>query len=152
VLTNTTYTEVVKAGTKMEVKLSMVASSEPNTMGKVRLTFDEGMGAVPQTFDFTMNVSSASSVPVAARLNEGVIFPNPTSGRLRFDYTLPASGDVSVKVVSVDGRQVMAPFSGYQAAGSRSLDLDLSSLPAGAYLLQLESPGVRDSRIVTVAR
>jgi hypothetical protein len=142
----------IAPGESIHIKLTVVAGEEDGASGKVTLSFSTGLGGFPQSLDFQMNVSSASSVPTLSQSGNLSLYPNPTAGRLRFDYALPTAADVTINVSSMTGEHLLVPTSEFQRAGNHSLDLDLSTLPAGAYVVTMNAGGVRTSRIVTVAR
>jgi hypothetical protein len=63
------------------------------------------------------------------------VTPNPASGVARIEYSMPGSTKATLRVYDVFGRQV------YSSLGLRasSFRLDLRSMPAGVYMLRLES-------------
>jgi len=63
------------------------------------------------------------------------IEPNPSGGVVRVGYPLPGNGQATLRVCDVTGRQVYT-VSGVPRSGFR---LDLRSMPAGVYLVRLES-------------
>jgi hypothetical protein len=140
------------AGEIAEIKLYMKAGAQPNTSGRAKLVFNAGLGG-SQTVGFMLSVGSpSSSVPAMSQIAGSALYPNPTTGRLRFEYSLPTSGDVAISISSMTGQQLLLPVSEFQAAGSHSLDLDLSTLAVGAYVVTLNSRNTRGAQIVTVTR
>ncbi|HHG84518.1 MAG TPA: T9SS type A sorting domain-containing protein, partial [Bacteroidetes bacterium] len=76
------------------------------------------------------------------------VVPNPTSGTVRVTVALPATGKVQFSLNDLRGRQI---FAAEQQANDLQIEqeIDLSNLPAGVYLLQVESEGQRSwTRIV----
>jgi len=67
--------------------------------------------------------------------------PNPFRNATSISYTLPKSGDVSLRLYDVTGRWVSTLASGYHPAGTYSSQLtaDGSQLSAGIYLLRYEA-------------
>jgi hypothetical protein len=63
------------------------------------------------------------------------VTPNPASRVVRVDYSLPRESEASLSLYDVTGRQVYSSF-GLRASPFR---LDLRSMPAGVYLLKLDS-------------
>lgn len=139
-------------GETAHIKLFMQAGAQLNTSGNTKLTFKVGFDPSAPTVTFTMNVADVAGVPAMSQLAGSALYPNPTTGRMRFEYALPTSGDVSITVSSIAGQQLLNPVSEFQVAGSHALDLDLSTLPAGAYVVMLNSGSTRGSQIVTVTR
>ncbi len=65
--------------------------------------------------------------------------PNPTQSNVLLEFTLPTTGKVEMKLVSVDGKLVrVLPI--YQGiAGLNQLTIERDSLPTGMYILHVES-------------
>ena len=84
-------------------------------------------------FVFTVMESNAVLELAGTRLD---IWPNPTTGPVQISLTGELSEDLFVDVLSVHGQQLRkVRFSGRTGVQQ----LDLSDLPAGAYLLRLKS-------------
>jgi hypothetical protein len=139
-------------GESAKIKLYMKGGSQQNTSGRAKLAFKIGFGSPIRTIGFTMHVSDAAGVPALSQLAGSALYPNPTTGRMRFEYSLPTSGDVAISVSSMTGQQLLLPVAEFQAAGSHAVDLDLSTLPVGAYVVTLNSRTTRGTQIVTVTR
>ncbi|MFI5222312.1 MAG: T9SS type A sorting domain-containing protein, partial [Bacteroidia bacterium] len=64
------------------------------------------------------------------------VFPNPVSTLLNMEYFLNENGNVSVKLLDLQGNEVAVLFNETQSSGPQSLSLPLSSdLHEGIYLL-----------------
>ncbi len=70
------------------------------------------------------------------------IYPNPTSGQVNLNYTLTHDASVTVDVINSVGTRVMSEKLGSQKFGTYSTPLDLSSLAAGVYMVNLNADGV----------
>ncbi|MBM3315056.1 T9SS type A sorting domain-containing protein [candidate division WOR-3 bacterium] len=73
-------------------------------------------------------------------------YPNPFSRGLSVYYALPRAGVAAVKVFDIAGREVRCLLNGAAPAGTRTLVFDGRdsrgrTLPAGVYLLRLETEG-----------
>ncbi len=89
--------------------------------------------AISGFFVFTVTQSNAVLELAGTRLE---IWPNPTTGPLQISLTGELSDDLFVEVLSIQGQQLReVRFSGRTGIQH----LDLSDLPAGAYLLRLKS-------------
>jgi len=76
-------------------------------------------------------------------------WPNPSSGRVQFRYTLPSASMVEFRVFDVLGREVAVLASGWHKAGAYEVVFDGRQLPSGLYLYRLEAGGrVQSGRIV----
>ncbi len=67
------------------------------------------------------------------------VFPNPTTGKLNLDYSLPTESDVALNVWDISGRNVMVMELDNQSQGSHQLELDLESLSNGLYLVRIKT-------------
>jgi hypothetical protein len=100
-------------------------------------------------------VADAGDSPRAAGLALAAPAPDPAQGAATLRYSLPRDGEVSLRVFDVIGRQVSLLASGRQPAGAHTAtwsgrDDSGRALPAGVYLVRLESGG--QSRTVRVVR
>ena len=71
------------------------------------------------------------------------VTPNPFTTATAINYTLPRSGDVSLKLHDITGKLVSTLAGGYHPAGSYSTGLSVvgGKLSAGVYLLKFETEG-----------
>lgn len=79
-------------------------------------------------------------------------YPNPASDRLYVEYDLPAAGPASLRVFDILGRRVMQAEAGFRGAGRHFQALEVASLSAGVYFIQLEADGTTQNRRVVIAR
>ncbi len=83
----------------------------------------------------TRSLQVSAPVPASSLLGVSVS-PNPVSEVLRLNVALSHSSEVGVEVVDLLGRSFLAQ-SRSLAAGAQQLELDLSGLPAGTYVVRL---------------
>jgi hypothetical protein len=74
------------------------------------------------------------------------IFPNPTSGNVTIDATNLAQNVNQINILNVQGQMVFA----FNQLGSKAVfDLNLTNLPEGIYVVQLQtSAGVLSKRLI----
>jgi hypothetical protein len=91
-----------------------------------------------------------SGTPVSVpELHE--IYPNPSSGRATLQFSIPSGDAVSVILYDEVGREVRRILDAeYLTAGAYSRTIDVSSLPAGYYHVELTAGGRRINRIFLV--
>jgi hypothetical protein len=77
------------------------------------------------------------------------IYPNPTSGICKVRYVAPGSGEVSIKVLDISGREVKVVQSQFTDA---ILEVDLSDLKNGAYFFELSQNGLTATKKVSLIR
>lgn len=81
-------------------------------------------------------VSGSVGAPVVDRVDMGMqLAPNPATDQMIVSLNLNKEDMITISVVDVMGRQVRQVEQGTFGAGSHSLSLDLSELPAGTYNL-----------------
>ena len=68
-------------------------------------------------------------------------FPNPFAGSTRIEYTLPASGNVEMKIFNIQGQLVATPIKAFQEAGAKELPFDGNSLQSGIYFCTISLKG-----------
>ena len=78
--------------------------------------------------------------------------PNPARESATVTVALPQAGDVRVALVDMLGREVSVAYQGAMEEGRQSVALDTGSLPAGVYVVLLETEGQRMTRQLTVVR
>jgi len=68
--------------------------------------------------------------------------PHPVSAQARVRYVLPEGGWVRLELLDLHGRSMATVYRGVRAAGEHSavLDAERLNLPAGVYVVQLETP------------
>lgn len=100
-----------------------------------------------QTFA-TLDVNDGSSL----RLALGGAWPNPATGRVRAQFTLPGSGPATLELIDVTGRRVARREVGSLGAGRHTLVLgDAGRVAPGLYWLRLaRREEVRTARVVVI--
>lgn len=102
------------------------------------------------TATFAAVTATARPAPEApARL---AVYPTPTAHTATVEVTLPRPGGLSVRVLDLLGREVLALAGGAAAAGTHHLSLPVGGLPSGVYFVAMETGGARVTRKLVVAR
>lgn len=77
------------------------------------------------------------------------LYPSPASTFIQMDFNLESTSEVTLKLMTVDGRIVEQDFLGMISAGNNQVRLDLPTLSAGVYLLHvLTGDGVYAHRLL----
>jgi hypothetical protein len=79
-------------------------------------------------------------------------FPNPFNSTASIRFALSHAGQTRLLVYDLQGRVVAKLTDGYYDAGYHQLDFNASGLPAGMYLLRLQSAGVNLLQKAIVAK
>ncbi|QMU31041.1 T9SS type A sorting domain-containing protein [Adhaeribacter radiodurans] len=71
-------------------------------------------------------------------------YPNPFQGRVTVQFTLPQSQSAIIKVYDNQGKEITTLFNSQaQANLTYHVEWQASTKPAGLYLLQLQTPSLR---------
>jgi endoglucanase len=79
-------------------------------------------------------------------------YPNPSRGPVEVHLVLEAPGPARLAVYDLLGRLVHIAFEAGLSAGRLTVRVDTPHLPAGAYLLRLDTAGTTDTRLLQVVR
>lgn len=105
-------------------------------------------------YDETGSILSAGTIPLDSSGSVGVIqlgksnyqgpgillfngYPNPTQDRYNMMVSLPTSTEINIVVLDLQGKEVMKKSYGKLKSGLSEINLDLSQLNTGTYLVQL---------------
>jgi hypothetical protein len=84
------------------------------------------------------------------KISSFMVYPNPASANATVSFTLPEAITGRITLVDLSGRerQVLKPQTNY-AKGSHSIEVDVSSVPEGIYLITLYSnKGIQTQRLI----
>ena len=73
-------------------------------------------------------------------------YPNPFNPATTISFSLPQSGNVTLKVFNTIGEQVAELVNGFKEAGLHTLNFSASELNSGVYLYKIEAIGFIQSR------
>jgi choice-of-anchor B domain-containing protein len=79
------------------------------------------------------------------------VYPNPASSLLQLSASLDGTSDTAIRIIDVAGRELMERRFG-DANSALNIEMDISMVPIGTYLVVLESGGQRASRVLTIRR
>lgn len=88
-----------------------------------------------------------NNIPGASSSNDHFknVYPNPASDYININYTSPTSGTAMVKIISITGTELKSKEV-QVFANNPTFRMDVSSLPQGAYFIEVELNGVRESQ------
>ncbi|MCB0722183.1 MAG: aryl-sulfate sulfotransferase [Ignavibacteriae bacterium] len=73
-------------------------------------------------------------------------YPNPFNPVTSISYSIPAAGNVTIKVYDVMGREVSSLVNEYKQAGSYNVTFGASNLASGVYIYKIESGNFIESK------
>jgi hypothetical protein len=80
------------------------------------------------------------------------VAPNPVKRHTALSYALPAAGNVSIRLYSVDGRLVESIYDGRQDAGQYTENVDAGQLANGTYFVVLETANEKITSSLVIIR
>jgi Secretion system C-terminal sorting domain len=101
---------------------------------------------------FWTSENAVSGVLQIANMQLGIeVWPNPVSSIATASITLANASNLDVQLFDINGKEVKSIFSGYISSGIRSMEIDLSGLASGTYILAARIPGqIVESRISVI--
>lgn len=141
-------------GASIAVQLYVNGATE-KTNGTVTLQFQSGATTLDQNYITTTSESEPSTgvndePTTGVGMSLSANLPNPATTTTTFTYSLLQGGEVTVNVTGINGEKVMTLTPGFAEAGLHTFRLDVSTLPAGSYIVTLNSNGRSVSRRMTV--
>lgn len=117
--------------------VDLSAFNKPNVLVKFVATNDHGNNL------YLDNINLAMQIATGIRNNSGFesgirMFPNPTTGTTELQIGSQKTGKVNVSVINTLG-QVLFTKSASVNEGFNSVQLDMSSYPAGVYLVSIDT-------------
>ena len=97
-----------------------------------------------------VSAEAVPAAPVSMALSQN--YPNPFNPSTTISYSLPAAGQVSLKVYNVIGIEVATLVDAVQDAGPHRATLDAGKLNSGQYFYQLRSGQTTLTRSMTIIK
>ena len=91
-----------------------------------------------------VEMNELPEIPTAFSLNQN--FPNPFNPTTSLSFTIPASGEVSITIYDIQGREIERLVEGRHQAGTHEISWNASDLPSGIYFARLTSNGQHQTR------
>lgn len=136
------------SGQLQEIVLAIIVARGSDRLASVAL-LKQYSDQVQTAFDTNqLGTLDVPVPPASARLEFSGVHPNPARGEGSVMFSLPRTSDVTLEVLDLAGRRVIAErWSALPAgANARPLPARARTLPAGVYLLRLEAGDERVTR------
>jgi hypothetical protein len=88
--------------------------------------------------------NESSILPLKYELSQN--YPNPFNPVTNIKFAIPESGETSLKIFDVTGREVMTMLNGYIKAGYYNAEIEGSTLSSGIYFYQLISKNFNETK------
>ncbi len=97
--------------------------------------------------------SSYSSIDDAEQLIDNFnVYPNPAENVLRIDYKVTTSTNIKIQIINLDGKIVKQITDKISPIGRISLEVDISNIPSGCYLIELTNNGKSYFKKINIKR
>lgn len=100
----------------------------------------------PQTVNGNFNdtiasLTGATKPPIITPDTAGkiVLYPNPAHDTVAVQYKLAGNAAVTIKVINMNGKLVLRESAGTQAAGVNIVHVAINNIPAGVYVIRIQS-------------
>ena len=80
------------------------------------------------------------------------IFPNPSSTAATIEFSVKENTRTSIAVYNTTGQLVKSVFEEQLNAGKYSLNIDVSAIPSGSYMVRFEAGGVIQTRPLQIVK
>ena len=137
--------------------VSTQAYTVPNIEGNYTVRFNiEMSGDIDTTNNKHSVVACAKEYVSVANINAiawelGQNIPNPAVNHAQIPYMIPQDGQISFKVMSING-QILYTSEMQVLAGSHLLDFDATALSSGIYYYSMEYQGQRIVKKMTIQK
>ncbi len=85
-------------------------------------------------------------------VNINGVYPNPASDKANIDFTLSASGNVTIDIYNVYGKLVANVFNSFINDGFNSVNFNTKDLPTGVYFITLRTANESITKQLNVIR
>ena len=122
---------------------------------------DPSMNSMGDAFGLYVALPSGGPLvmlPVITSIEEGLngidftVFPNPTSDMLNVTFDAPAAGEAAISIQDLNGRTVKMQDFGTVGSGLQNLNINVSDVPAGLYLMDIRQGNSRMASKVQIIR
>ncbi len=91
-----------------------------------------------RVYIYNFSTGSVNEIPGIANKN---IYPNPGNGSAMLALTLDKPQKVKATLCSINGAEVQPIYNGNLSNGPQNIPVNAANLPAGLYLVKIETPG-----------
>ncbi len=105
--------------------------------------------------DYLVATATAVSANVPVELPNSIqlhAYPNPSNARMRLEFTIPRSSDMTITLSNVLGQRISTIASGRFTAGTHRMSVSLHQVASGTYFIEVSGSKVQTTplRVVVV--
>ncbi len=124
-----------------EVEIDNIVSVFLNDEFRVRFEFRSYRGNNLYLDDINLVDGATLGLDGVTFLERLTLYPNPAQDQASLEYTLQESGAVTIDILDLSGRVVKQVFNGFQPTGQQLIQIPLSDLSKGVYMVRMQSSG-----------
>ena len=79
-------------------------------------------------------------------------YPNPFNDQALIEYSIPNTAQATLIIYDIEGREVQVLAAGRQSAGIHQAIFDAAGLSSGVYFVNLQSPGINQSKKILLLK
>lgn len=92
----------------------------------------------------------STDIPSSFSLSQN--YPNPFNAETVIRYAVKSKGNVSLKLYSIEGKEISLLFEGHQNAGTYELRYNAANLPSGVYFYKFDVNGFSQTRRMVMTK
>lgn len=119
------------------------------TTGQYTVTLIASNECATDTQQFLISITNTGISNLSLKNNSVLVVPNPSNGQINMLFELLNTENVVAEVFNAIGAKVADVAYG-KITGKQNVQLDLTSLPKGVYLLKLSSDGINKTQMISI--
>lgn len=117
--------------------------------GQYVVTLVAGNTCATDTQQFLITITNTGIANLSLKNNSVLVVPNPSNGQLNLMFELLNTENVKAEVYNALGARVATVDYG-KVAGKQNVQMDLTALPKGVYMLKLLSDGINKTQLISI--
>ncbi len=101
-------------------------------------------------FEYSQEIETNVSAPLSFKLDQN--YPNPFNPSTKISFSVPKTGNVSLKVYNVLGQEVSTLINGVVEAGNHSVDFNAAQFNSGIYFYKIEAGNFSQIKKMTLIK
>jgi PKD repeat protein len=115
-----------------------LASISSQTNVRFRFEFVAGPNGSNNVYIDDLNIGSALGIENVADYIGLSVYPNPSNGSTKVEFTTHKQANVKIQLLNVLGQPVLAPYSAQVLPGIQNFNIDMTTFATGIYTVQLQ--------------
>ncbi len=143
---------IVEPETTLDARLNLFDARFDYGIYRARMIIEHNAAGRQTTIPIIFTIAGVpyeGDLPFPQDLAIESAYPNPFNAEISMRYSIPKSGQMSLKIFDLAGREIATAAEGYKAAGRYSATIDASQWSTGIYIAELRSAG--EARFVKIA-